>query len=164
MTTKIIKRRGFWGTSLSAASRAMIGLLVLAMLFGLTMPAGAAGAEGKRQIANVPFDFYHGGMLFPAGKYLIEDGRFATGVVSIHAVNGATRGWAWGIPDENAEISSRPPSLYFARYPDGKNYLREARNGYSSRYFAVSRSEHRSARALLGGAKQTSVILLASSR
>jgi hypothetical protein len=164
MIAKQIKGRKFCGAKVSVEPVAVIAL-AFAMLLALTMPAGAASPAGKVLMANVPFDFYCGAKLFPAGTYYFEDGTAPGTMISIQSVSGTPHAWFFGVPGGSTTGFVRKPSLLFNRYPDGKSYLREVRNPFSlSSYIPASRIERKSATTLMGEAKPTPIVLSARVR
>jgi hypothetical protein len=163
MITKQIKGRTFVGVHMSVARVIAFALVVFAMSFTVTLPVRAASPGGTGLIANVPFEFYCGDKLFPAGEYNIEDAMTAAAFISIQSAGGKTRGWFLGVPEASA--TGGKPSLLFTRYPDGKNYLREVRNPFfSSSYLPKSRIERESTTMLIGTVKPLAVTLLARVR
>ncbi len=164
MIAERIKGRRLCGVQVSVEPVAILAL-AFAMLLVLTMPAGAAGPAEKGLTASVPFDFYCGATLFPAGTYYFEAGMAVGDIISVQSVSGTSHAWFIGTPDGSTTGLARKPSLLFTRYPDGKTYLREIRNPfYLSSYIPTSRSERKAAATLMGEAKPAPIVLSARAR
>ena len=137
---------------------------VLAIVLAVTLPVGAAATGGTGLRANVPFDFYYGVKLFPAGEYNIVNDTQVTGVITLKSVDGRISGLVLGIPQERSTNSEKRPSLLFTKYGDGKSYLREVRHPFlRSSYFPPSRTESQAVKRLIRGATPSPVIVLALS-
>jgi hypothetical protein len=52
--------------------RICISLLAMTLLVSLAVPAPASAESGATLVANIPFDFYVGGRLVPAGEYKVS--------------------------------------------------------------------------------------------
>lgn len=115
-----------------------VPLIALAAVIGLltAWPSGLGQGTLNNLVANIPFDFYVGNKLLPAGQYRLQ--MFSGIVVGLES----TEDSALTITRDSWTSEPSRPRLVFTSYSQGQHFLREVWGyGKSGRTIAKSSTE-----------------------
>ena len=134
-----------------------LGIIAISLL-GLVAGASARSAEALR--VDVPFDFYVGNDLLPAGEYRFEMGAMTpfsakSWSLLVRRQDGTTISGTFTIPDSTARISTND-CVHFNRY--GEKYFLAKIECLESQAHLRATSAERELRAQTGKAKDTVLV------
>jgi hypothetical protein len=99
--------------------QAAIGAVLLSGTFSLLFLVSPAQAQSGRLMATIPFGFYAGGTLLPAGQYKIE--KLQSGVVMLSNRDANASAVLHTMETRNATREPRSGELVFNKY--GENHF-----------------------------------------
>lgn len=97
--------------------RSCMSFLALSLLVSLAAIPASAQVPGRMR-ADIPFDFYVGGKLLPAGKYNVERDAAGRNTLRVRRADGDETTFALTIGVQGKQSQPDTPRLIFHRYGD----------------------------------------------
>ena len=134
--------------------RTCMSFLALILLVSVAMIPARAQASARLR-ADIPFDFYVGGKLLPAGEYSVEREAAGRDTLRVQSADGSEGMFALTINVRGRRGQSDTPRLVFHRYGD-QYFLAQAWESPTAGHTLVESKRERNLRKELGASRVAS--------